>query len=73
MSEILAQNIGQMEVNQESELNEMLLDIQLLNARIQRDQEEIDRLTRETRIIANHSDRVLLQIEAQLDILQKVV
>ena len=55
----------------EALLNELFAEMQRLNEKMRQDQADIDRLKAETRAIAAHSDQILRQVEAQLDILER--
>jgi hypothetical protein len=72
MTDIVIQAASQTEMDQEVTLSQLFAEIQHANDQIQNDQAAIDRLKAETRAISAHSDRLLLQIEAQLDLLRKV-
>jgi hypothetical protein len=51
----------------------LLAEMKRLNALMQNDQTEIDRLKAETRLIAAHTDTVLTRLEAQVNSLQAAV
>lgn len=71
MSDAVTQSSSPIDIDQEATLSQLLTEMQQLNEQMQGDQVEIERLKAETRLVAMHSDQLLLQIEAQLDALRK--
>ncbi|HLJ55648.1 MAG TPA: hypothetical protein VKT77_11465 [Chthonomonadaceae bacterium] len=71
MSDIAAQSLLPTEREQEVLLDQLIGEMQRLNATIRDDQADIDRLKTETRALSEHSDLVLAQIEARLASLKR--
>lgn len=71
MSDTIPQFLSPLDAEQETLLNLFFEEVNALHEQMQRDQSDIDRLKAETRLIAAHTDQLLLEIEAQLDALQK--
>ncbi len=71
MSDMMTQPLSPAETEQETVLNLFFQEFDSLQERMRNDQADIDRLKAETRIISAHTDQLLLQIEAQLDALQR--
>jgi len=72
MTDIAIHSTSQTDIDQDAVISQLFTEIQHLNEQMQQDQTDIDRLKAETRVISAHSERLLLQIEAQLDLLGKV-
>ncbi len=73
MSDILDPSFLPVDAEQETTLNQLFAEIQRLNALMGSDQADINRLKIETRILSAHSDHLLMQIESQLNALQRTM
>lgn len=71
MSNISISSATPIEAEQEPLINHLFEEMQHLNEQMRSNQDDIERLKLETRMISKHSDQLLLQIEAQLDALRK--
>lgn len=71
MSDILLQSTPQNEAEYGDFFNQLMIEMQASNAKIQRDQAEIERLKAESQVITQRTDAVLAQIRAQLDSWQR--
>lgn len=71
MSNILTDSSSPSDSEQDTLLDQLFEEMQRLNEEMRDDQDQIDRLKMETRVLSEHSDRLLEQIEAQLASLRK--
>lgn len=67
MSDVLTEEPSMTDADEKRIMDELFAEMRELREKMRLDQIEIERLRAETRVIGAHSDRILLQIEAQLD------
>ena len=71
MSNIWTKSPELSEAEQDTLLDQLFEELEQLNAHMRDDQADIDRLKMETRVLSEHSDLLLFQIEAKLGSFRK--
>ena len=71
MSNIWTKSPELSEAEQDTLLDRLFEELEQLNAHMHDDQADIDRLKMETRVLSEHSDLLLFQIEAKLGSFRK--